>query len=147
MFDLDGLEIGPIDVDELPLGPPLFAGPVFEPLVEPLVSTLQAGDVTLGASSTHVALDVPTDLDAAYQASVGVAYDAHSDQVREGTDSPAGVLVDAGGGVDAYRASVLPHLPPPSATVTSDLVPAPKPPTDLVGGVEPPATPDTQGNF
>jgi hypothetical protein len=145
MFTLDGLEPGPIGDDDLPLGPPLFAGPVFEPLAEPVVTALRAGDVTLGDASTHVALDVPTDLAAAYQASAGVAEAAHADQLLEGDDATAGLLVDAGAGVDAYRAAVLPHLPSPSADVVSDLVPPPAPPGELVGGAEPPEIPDVQG--
>jgi hypothetical protein len=140
VFDLDGLERGPFVPADLPLAPALFGGPVFEPLVEPLVAVLGPGDGLLGAASSHVASDVPTDLDAAYQASAGQAEAAHADQVAAGADAQGGLFVDAGAGVEAYRASVLPHLPPPSADVVSDLTPPPSPPAELVTVPEPPET-------
>lgn len=142
MFDLDGLEPGPIDDGILPLDGPLFGGPVFEPLAEPVVNVLRSSDAPLGASSDHVGRDVPMDLDAAYQGSAGVAEANHANQLGVGASSPAGVLVDAGAGVETYRAQALPHLPPPSTSVTSDLVPAPRPPSSIVGIPEPPDTRD-----
>lgn len=145
MFDLDGLEAGPIDDDAMPLGPPIFDGPVFEPLVEPVVTVLRGGDVTLGNSSTHVSLDVPQDLGSFYLGTAGQAEYAHANQVATGPQSEAGVLVDAGAGVDAYRGVVLPHLPPASTVITGNLVPAPQPPPELVGNRGDIDVPDVNG--
>lgn len=146
MFDLDGFEAGPIEDGILPLDGPLFGGPVFEPLAEPVVHVLRSTDAPLGSASGQVGRDVPMDLDAAYQGSAGIAEANHANQVSTGASSSAGVLVDAGAGVETYRAQALPHLPPPSTAVSSDLVPAPRPPSSLVGIPEPPDTRDVSEN-
>ena len=145
MFHLDGLEPGPIADDVIPLGPRRFDGPIFEPLAEPVVTVIRGGDVALGASSTHVALDVPQDLATFYQGTAGQAEGAHADHVAAGSQSEAGVLIDAGVGVDVYRAAVLPHLPPPSTGVSFNLVPAPQPPPELVGNRPDIDVPDVPG--
>lgn len=142
MFELDGLEPGPIVVDDMPFGPRVSREGLLESFAEPLVNALHGSDVGLASSSDQVSRDVPRDLDAAYARSAGTAEEAHADQVTEGTGSAAGTLVDAGAGVEVYRGQVLPHLPPPTTGIDMNLVAPPKPPPELVGRNEPPELKD-----
>lgn len=138
MLELEGLEPGPIVIEPMPFGPRVSREGLLESLAEPLVSMVQGSEYGLSVSSDQVSRDVPTDLNDAYARTAGQANVAHADQVRAGDATPAGELVDAGAGIDVYRAQALPHLPPPETGIASNLVPAPKPPADLVGGAEPP---------
>jgi len=138
VLELDGLEPGPIVIDDMPFGPRVSREGLLESFAEPLVNTLHGSDDGLASSSDHVSRDVPRDLDAAYARSAGTAAEAHADQVTEGSGSQAGQLVDSGAGVEVYRGQVLPHLPPPTTGVDMNLVPPPKPPQQLLGVPSPP---------
>lgn len=127
MFSLEGLEPGPIEPGTLPLKPPLFDGPVFEPLVEPLANAVNGGESKLSAHQATMSYNLPTDIDTFFALTAGVAENAHYNQVQAGDGPSIAPIVDAGGGVDAYRTNVLPYLPPPSTSVPSKLIEPPKP--------------------
>lgn len=141
MFNLDGLEPGPVPTTPLPFGPRVLVGTVFESLAEPLVGALGDPDARLAAARDQVGTDVPDDLDAAFLDTVGVAADAHDSQAAVADPSTAGTLIDTGRGVDGLRAYVLPFLPPPDTFIDIVFTPPPVPDPALVGRLPPPETP------
>lgn len=110
-------EPGPIDLGALPLAPHIVHDGTFAALLEPVVGVLGASDDVLGASQRDIATNSDAGLDATFAGTIGQAEFVAANQPHVDADQTAAVLYDTGGGVDAYRGSVLPYLPQPSAPV------------------------------
>jgi hypothetical protein len=128
------LEPGPFAVrDPLPLGPRVSRDGLFESLLEPLAVALGASDPVLAPAQGAIATNSDDGLEATYLSTVGVAETVTADQAGAADDQTSDQLVDAGGGADAYRGSVLRYLPQPDASIEGDFIdaPPPTPPREL----------------
>jgi hypothetical protein len=148
MLDGDGLEPGPIVLEDMPFGPRVSHEGLFEGHVDQLLGTLAGSDGPLQVLAHHAGDDVPTDIDASFAQTVGSAEEAHADQVHAGPQSIADSLTDSGEDVATLRASVLKYLPAPTAPIAASFDPPPdagiiktgygfeNPPPDTSGGVD-----------
>lgn len=101
----------------MPFGPRVSHDGLFEQLAESLAETLGGGDALLHGLQTAIAGNVADGLDARFTSTIGAAEVAAVNNAGAGDDQTAGVLVDAGGGVDAHRSVALPFLPQPDAPI------------------------------
>jgi hypothetical protein len=127
VFELDDLEPGPIVVEPLPFGPRVSRDGLFEGLADQLHGTLAGSDGALQSSASTAGDNVPTDIAAMFQGTVGSAEEAHYEQVQVGPQSSADALTDTGEDVAALRASVLRYLPAPNAPIAASFDPPPDP--------------------
>lgn len=118
---------GPIVREEMPFGPRVAYDGLFASLAGPLHDELAGSDAPLAALAGRVGDDVPSDLDAAYVGTIGLAEEAHATEVNSGAQSVADVLIDRGGDVDALRGDVLRYLPQPETPIPSGLIDPPDP--------------------
>ena len=113
------LEPGFIVREEMPLGPRVAVEGRFESLAEPLVDALGGSDGALFSLQTTIAGNVADGLDARFTETIGAAEDVADSHRGAGDDQTADALVDTGAGAEAYRQSVLRHLPQPDAPIDS----------------------------
>ena len=122
------LEPGPFAVrEDMPFGPRVSRDGLFESLLDPLVVALGASDDVLTPASTAIASNTDDGLEATYASTIGVAETITADQAGAADDQTSDRLVDAGGGAEAYRGSVLRYLPQPSAPIEGDFLDPPPP--------------------
>ena len=119
--------------DPMPLPPRVVGETTFQSLAGALVDVLGDADHPLGAAADTVGRDVPTDLDATFVQTIGVAEDVTGSQFDISTDQRADTLTQDGEGAEQYRRSVLQYLPQPDATVEMELK-------------DPPALPPAEGH-
>lgn len=111
------LEPGPIDREEMPLPPPVFYPGRLSQHLDLIVGPLSASDVVLGGHQLEIAGNRADGLDALYGRTIGAAADTDANHPTSDADPTADRLVDAGGGTEAYRQSVLRYLPTPDTPV------------------------------
>jgi hypothetical protein len=119
------LEPGIITPQPMPLPPRVSRDGFFESFVNEIDGLLSGGDVALAVASARVGDGAPTDLNAAYDRTVGVALETHAAEVGRGSGSVADALIGHGENIDALRASVLQYLPQPDAPIDATFVEPP----------------------
>jgi hypothetical protein len=133
------IEPGPIPLAIPPAPIAVFGDPIFAALGEADLSTLPGYNAVLDAAARDYGAGGVPNLDGDYDATIGYAADVTSNELRAGVD---GDLIDAGAageGIESYRQSVLPNLPPPEVGIDVDFEDPPAlPPPDDGGGNQPP---------
>jgi len=117
----------------MPFGPRVSRDGLFESLLAPLAAALGASDDVLVPRQTAIAGNSDAGLDATFVSTIGVAEDVTAGQAGAADDQTSDRLVDAGGGVESYRGSVLRYLPQPETPIVGDFLdtPPPTPPPSL----------------
>jgi hypothetical protein len=123
------LEPGPIVREPMPLGPRVFTPGLFASRAALLLGALRDSDAGFAAVELEIAGNAGDGLAASFAGSIDAAADAAANQANWRDDRTADTLVDAGGGADAYRQSVLRYLPQPDAPITTSFDDPPQPPS------------------
>lgn len=108
---------GPIDVEPLPLAPPIVHDGTFAALGESIIHALGASDAVLGAHQLAIAGNTDAGLDATFTSTIGHAADVTAGQPDPHSDQTAVVLIDDGQGAAVYHDSVQAFLPQPDAPI------------------------------
>lgn len=135
MFDL---EPGPIDYEDMPLGPRVTGGAQFESMAADYVDARSGADGTVAQIATDITGDGVPDLEGAYAVQVQPAEDVHDTNANDPTPSPAPELAANGEDVNVRAGEVADNLPPADGGVPLDFA---DPPSVNLGDYAPPTSP------
>lgn len=135
MFDL---EPGPIDYEDMPLGPRVTGGSQFGSMAADYVDARSGTDGAIAQITTDIAGDGVPDMEGAYSVQVGPAEDVQDTNANDPTPSPAGDFAANGEDVNVRAGEVADNLPPADAGVPLDFA---DPPSVQLGDYAQPTPP------